>query len=75
MIPMHRPDAYGRDITRDAPRARLTRPRRVWEGEGRRRLARELAISIKAGDLEAADLARYVADHIADRFFLEECGL
>jgi hypothetical protein len=75
MIPMHRPDAYGRDITRDAPKGRLTRPRRVWEGEGRRRLARELAASIKAGDLEAADLARYVARYVADDYFLKECGL
>ena len=75
MIPMYRPDAWGRDITRDPPRVRLTRPRRVWEGEGRRRLARELAASIKAGDLEAADLARYVARYVADDWFLKECGL
>ena len=75
MIPMHRPDAWGRDITRDAPKGRLTRPRRVWLGEGRKLMARSLRASIKAGDLEAADLARYIADHVADRFFLEECGL
>ena len=75
MIPMHRPDAWGRDITRDAPKARLTKPRRVWQGEGRKLMARQLSVSIKAGDPCAADLAHYIADHVADRFFLEECGL